>query len=175
MLSIIVVFFPVWAFLSALPLLFLSIVPAPALGSLSRVFLSVIERDVLLSIVVSAMRESLWFSGLSVDRFPALDVLSDCLPIGLNIPRLLLEFRRLFRLAADWFASLDGGILLGLITLPIRSARSIELTRLFELTVGCLALFEGGVLVGLFTLSMIDVLRLVEFVVDNFLVLDDEV
>lgn len=172
MLSIIVVFFPVWAFLSALPLLFLSIVPAPALGSLSRVFLSVIERDVLLSIVVSAMRESLWFSGLSVERFL---VLSDCLPIGLNIPRLLLEFRRLFRLAADWFASLDGGILLGLITLPIRSARSIELTRLFELTVGCLALFEGGVLVGLFTLSMIDVLRLVEFVVVNFLVLDAEV
>jgi hypothetical protein len=71
---------------------------------------------------------------------------------------------------------LDGGILLGLLlTLPIRSARSIELTRLFGLTAGCLAEFEGGVLVGLFTLLMIDALRLVDFLVDLFFILDGEV
>ena len=84
----------------------------------------------------------------------------------------LLVFCLLFRPAAGCLALL-GGVLSGLIIIPMSVfARSNELV-LFVLSAGCLAEFEGGVnLFGLCTLSIIDLLRLLE--IDEFCSLETE-
>jgi len=134
------------------------------------------ETDDVLLLMVSSVREFPLLPGLEGVCFLILDVVFACLLIELPIPRLLLELIRLFRLAAGCCAAFGGGVLFGLITLPIREfARSIELIRLFELPAGCFTTLEEGVISGLFTLSMSDLLRLVELTVDCFLVLDAEV
>jgi hypothetical protein len=126
-----------------------------------------------LSLIVSPILELSRLSWLIFSRFSVLDFKSDLVLKRLSMSLFKPELLSLLRLAAGRFAALGGGVLFGLITLPIREfARSIELIRLSELTVGCFATFEGGVLFGLFTLSMIDLFRLMELVVDFLLVLN---
>lgn len=160
-LLIIDVLCPGLAFLLALPLLVCFIAPEPTIGSLSRVD-PLSSVDDLFPLIASWLREvSLLPLRLDI-CFLILDVVSACLLIELPIRRLLLELIRLLRPAAGCCALFGGGVLRGLITLPILEfARSLELLRFLKLPAGCFATLEGGVLFGRFTLLMIELLRLV--------------
>lgn len=115
-----------------------------------------------LFVIVSRVREFSLFP-LTVDVcFLILDGVSDCLPIGPPMPRVLLELIRLLRPAAGCRSEFGGGVLRGLITLPmLESARSIELLRFLKLPAGCFATFEGGVLFEFLALSMIERFRFI--------------
>jgi len=164
------------AFLFALPLLVPLIIREPVTDSLSRECWPVIVAEDLFSLILSLSRELSRPSWLIFSCFLVLDFESVCLLIELPMSWPIFKLLRLFRLAAGRLATFGGGVLFGLITLPIReSARSLELIRLLELPAGCFATLEGGVHPGLFTLSMSDLLRLVELIIDCFLVLDVDV
>jgi len=161
-LLIIDVLCPGLAFLLALPLLVCLIAWEPTISSLSRVDPLNICVDEFLPLIVSRLREVSLLPLLVEICFLILDVVCACLLIELPIPRLLLELIRLLRPAAGCCALFGGGVLRGLITLPILEfARSLELLRFLKLPAGCFATLEGGVLFGRFTLLMIELLRLV--------------